>query len=55
MNILFIIKNKADATLKFILDESRKNAAVTVIELKKNHEYNFIIEQIASCDKVISW
>lgn len=55
MNILYLLKDDPEPTVKKIIAESEKAHAVTVIDLKKNRDYDRIIQEIVACDKVISW
>lgn len=55
MKLLYILKQDADATLEKIIEEQKKECDITVIDLRENKDYEKIIEQIESSDKVISW
>jgi hypothetical protein len=55
MNVLYLMKQRADETLGKIMDVQRKKHQVAVVELGKNRDYEHIIGLIVSCDKVISW
>ena len=56
MKILHIINNGSSELTKNIIALQSANNEVKVIELaKKNISYDAIIDDIFSCDKVISW
>ncbi len=55
MKILHIQKQELDATAKAILDAHKKGNEVTVLDIRKNKNYDQIVDMIFSNDKVISW
>lgn len=55
MNILYILKQAPDATLKTIMDVHKKSNEVTVVDIRENKDYGKIVDLIFSHDKVISW
>jgi hypothetical protein len=55
MKILYLLKQDPDKTLKKILTEHKKANEVTVVDLRKNKDYDEIIDLAISSDKVISW
>lgn len=55
MKILYLIKQELDGTVKKIIDENKKKHDVTVVDIRKNKDYDNIIDLIALSDKVISW
>lgn len=55
MKILYIIKENLDKTAREIIDEHKKTHEVTIVDIRKEKDYNKIIDLIASSDKVISW
>lgn len=55
MNIVYILKQEPDATAKIILDEHKKTDDVMVIDIRKDRNYDLMVDLIASSDKVISW
>ncbi len=55
MKILHIQKQDLDATAKKILEIHKKGNDVTVVDIRKNKDYNQIVDLIFSSDKVISW
>lgn len=57
MKILFLLKEKPEATLRTIMEEIRRHHDVSVMDLRESPEpeYEHLVEQIISCDRVISW
>lgn len=55
MKILYFLKQDLDETAKRIMDEHKKANEVTIVDTRKNKDYEQIIDLIASSDKVISW
>ncbi len=55
MKILYILKQDLDETGEKILQEHKKMAEVTVIDLRTNKNYEEIIELIEKNDKIITW
>lgn len=55
MKILYLLKQDPDETAKRILDEHKKSHEVLLVDVRKNQNYDQIIDLIASSDKVISW
>ena len=55
MKVLYILKNNADETVQSIINEHRKEHAVTVIDIRSEKDYARIVNQIRDADKVISW
>lgn len=55
MKILYFLKQDLDETAKRITDEQKKANEVTIIDIRKNKDYEQIIDLIASSDKIISW
>ncbi|MHB8880664.1 MAG: hypothetical protein ACYC69_04025 [Thermodesulfovibrionales bacterium] len=55
MNILHIVKEELDMTTGAIIFEHEKIAQVTVIDLRENRDYEFIINMMESHDRVICW
>jgi hypothetical protein len=55
MKILHIQKQELDATAKKILEAHKKNNEVTVVDIRKEKNYDKIVDLIFSSDKVISW
>lgn len=54
MKILYLLKQDLDETAKRITDEHKKANEVTIVDIRKNKDYEQIIDLIASSDKVIS-
>lgn len=55
MKLLYIVKQGVDSTLKEIAETQKKEHEVEIIELNDNSDYDSIVDQIADCDRVISW
>jgi hypothetical protein len=55
MKILYIVKQKPDATLNKIMEVHKKGNDVMVVNLKENKDYGKLVDLIFSSDKVISW
>ena len=55
MNILHIIKGEPDITTGTIILEHAKIGHVTVIDLRDNRDYEYIVKMIESHDRVICW
>lgn len=56
MKILHIINNGMTDLTKCIIDAQSKEHEIKVIELsKKRISYEAVIDDIFSCDKVVSW
>jgi len=55
MKILYLLKQDPDKTLKKILREHKNANEVTVVDLRKNKDYDEIIDLTMSSDRVISW
>lgn len=55
MKILHIQKQDLDETAKKVLEAHKKGNEVTVVDIRKNKNYDQIVDLIFSSDKVISW
>ena len=55
MKILYILKKEPDSTIKTIMSESAKESEIIVVDLRKNQDYDALIEHIEACDRVITW
>ncbi|MBI4687794.1 MAG: hypothetical protein HY756_08460 [Nitrospirae bacterium] len=55
MKILYIVKQDFNKTAREIIDEHKKTHEVSIVDIRKEKDYNKIIDLIASSDKVISW
>lgn len=55
MNVLYLLMQEPDETLATIVGEHKKEHDVTIVDMRKNKNYDEIIDLIASADKVISW
>ena len=55
MKILYIVKNELDKTAEAMLEQHRKDADVTIIEMTADKDYDNIVTQVFDNDKVICW
>ena len=55
MKILYILRQKADATVNTMIEVHKKTNDVKIINLSDNKNYDEIVDSITSSDKVISW
>jgi len=55
MKILYVLKQDPDATLNTFLEQQKKEHEITIVDLRKDTDYDSIIDNIAASDKVISW
>ena len=55
MKILYVLKQDPDNTLSSMIDLQKKDNEVTIVDLRKETDYDSIIDTIASSDKIISW
>lgn len=55
MKVLYILKESPIETEKKIIEEQKKLADVTVIDLKADKDYDKIIDLVTQSDKVVSW
>ncbi len=55
MKILYLQQQELSATAKKILEAHKKGNNVTVVDIRKDKNYNQIVDLIFSSDKVISW
>ena len=55
MKILFILKKEPDNNIKTIMDFNAKESKITVVDLREDQDYDELIEQIKTCDRVVTW
>jgi hypothetical protein len=55
MKILEILKSEPDATVQKIIDIHKEGNDVKVVELYEGTDYDALVDDIFSHDKVISW
>ncbi len=55
MKILYLQQQDLSATAKKIMEVHKKGNNVTVVDIRKNKNYDEIVDLIFSSDKVISW
>jgi hypothetical protein len=49
------MKKDPDATISSVLDMQKREHAVTEVDIRKDKDYDKIVELIFSGDSVISW
>jgi hypothetical protein len=54
MTILYLLKQDPEATFRAIMEEHKKTESVKVVDLRESHNYDEIVDEIISSDKVIS-
>lgn len=54
-NLLIIIKQDTDVTLNKIIEELKKSCRVEIEDLRKNKDYDGLVDKIFNSDTVISW
>jgi len=55
MNILYLLRNAPDDTVKKLIEEQKKSNEVSVINMNDIKNYDEIVDAIFSNDKIISW
>ncbi|MCI0469946.1 MAG: hypothetical protein L0Y62_07805 [Nitrospirae bacterium] len=55
MKILYILRRDADNTLNELISVHKEDNDVMVVDIRRDKEYDKIIDLIAESDKVISW
>ena len=55
MKILYLITQEPDETIAEIMAEHRKAHDVTVVDIREEKNYDWIVDLIAGSEKVISW
>lgn len=55
MKILYLQKQDMNTTGQKILETHQKGHDVTVVDVRRNKDYDRIVDLIFSSDKVISW
>ncbi|KWT79383.1 MAG: hypothetical protein H7843_09655 [Nitrospirota bacterium] len=53
--VLYILKQEPDATAKTIIETQKTLADVTVIDMRTDKDYDKIIGEVVSSDKIITW
>jgi hypothetical protein len=53
MTILYLLKQDPEATFRAIMEEHKKTESVKVVDLRESHNYDEIVDEIISSDKVI--
>ena len=54
-NLLIIIKQDTDVTLNMIIEELKKSCRVEIEDLRKNKDYDGLVDKIFNSDTVMSW
>lgn len=55
MNVLYLLTRELDGTGAALRREHEKDHAVAVIDLRRERDYDRVVEAIAAADRVISW
>ncbi len=55
MDILYLVKQDPDETLRKILDVQMKEHRITVVDLRTQRDYGAIIDLIAANDRIVAW
>jgi hypothetical protein len=55
MKCLFILKKDPDPTIKTIMKERAKEAEINIVDLRKDQDYDALVESIELCDRVMTW
>ncbi len=55
MKILYLQQQELSATAQKIMEAHKKGNNVTVVDIRKDKNYDQIVDLIFSNDKVISW
>ncbi|MBF0463620.1 MAG: hypothetical protein HQK88_04585 [Nitrospirae bacterium] len=55
MKVLYILKQDASETAKTFIEVQKKLAEVTVVDLRKDKNYDDIIDKVVASDKIITW
>jgi len=55
MNILHIVKEEPDTTTGALILEQATSSQVTVIDLRENRDYEYIICLLETHDRVMCW
>ncbi len=53
--VLFLLKQEPDNTAKTIIEVQKTLADVTVIDMRTDKNYDKIIDEAVSSDKIITW
>jgi len=54
MKILYLLKEQPNETIKKIMQLQREKNEIVTIDLRKEKDYDRIVEEIVTADKVIS-
>ncbi len=55
MKILYLQQQELNATAKKIMETHKQGNNVTIVDIRKDKNYDQIVDLIFSNDKVISW
>ena len=55
MKILYLLTRELDGTGAALLNEHAKEHPVAVIDLRRETDYDRIVDEIDAADRVISW
>lgn len=54
MKLLYILKKEPSSSFKHMIDSHKEKAEVTIIDMRENKNYEKIIDQVFSNDKIIT-
>jgi len=55
MKLLYIIKKEPTESITRMIESHKKSVDVSVIDMRKNKNYDEIIKKVFSNDKVFTW
>jgi hypothetical protein len=55
MKLLYLLKREPDKSLYDIIKFHKRAHEVSIVDIRDDKDYEKIIEQIVSADKVITW
>jgi len=55
MKLLYIIKKEPSPAIINMIESHKKQADVTIIDMRENKNYEEIIDKVFNSDKVITW
>lgn len=55
MKILYLIKQTPDETLRKFIEEHERANDVAIVNINEDKDYDRIVDDINSADRIISW
>ncbi len=55
MNVVFLLKEEPDYTIRLIMEEASRQGEITVVDLREDQDYDALVETVAACDLVLTW